>query len=66
MTKATPRTLPILTGTPLDYVPIDAPLHKTTPTRYRINPMKRGCAAASWFISAAAFLFIVAVVTGLI
>ncbi|MEZ2132513.1 MULTISPECIES: hypothetical protein [unclassified Sinorhizobium] len=66
MTTQKPRILPPITGTPLDFVPIDAPVQKITPTRYRINPLKRGLAAGGWCISIAAALFILVVTTGVI
>lgn len=38
--------LPPLTGTPLDYVPIDAPVYKTKPTIFRAPTLKRAFIAA--------------------
>lgn len=66
MTNKSPWRDPPLTNTPLDYVPIDAPVQKITPTRYRVNPLKRGLTAGGWYIAIASLLFIVAVVTGVI
>lgn len=58
---------PPITGTPLDYVPIDAPVAKRIePTRYRVNPMRRGLAAGGWAASIAATLFVIAVTVGAI
>lgn len=54
----TSRALPPLTGTPLDYVPINAPRVATTPTRFTSPIIKRAALAgaiAAAIISLAAF-----------
>lgn len=40
------RRDPPLTGTPLDYVPIDAPIKAIAPTRYRSPYLRRAVIAA--------------------
>jgi hypothetical protein len=37
---------PPLTGTPLDYVPIDRPINKTTPTQFKAPTLRRAAIAA--------------------
>ena len=49
----TRRKDPPLTGTPLDYVPIDAPIRPVTPTAYRPPVWRRAIIAG---LVAAAFL----------
>lgn len=48
MTKPRHSTFagPPLTGTPLDYVPIDAPIFKAAPTRFRVPVLKRALVGA--------------------
>lgn len=59
--------LPI-TGTPLDYVPIDAPISRTTPTRFKAPTLKRAalagvCAAAAIGV---VYVFPIALAAGLV
>jgi hypothetical protein len=51
--------MPPLTGTPLDYVPIDAPIQPTTPTRFKA-PILRRAAIAAFVAGVAVALFIIA------
>lgn len=46
MTRRSHIAGPPLTGTPLDYVPIDAPRYKITPTVFRAPALKRALVAA--------------------
>ncbi|MGG7534640.1 hypothetical protein [Rhizobium sp. 12,4] len=56
--------LPPLTGTPLDYVPIDAPVGKAAPaTRFRAPIIRRALIAAAALGGAAAALLFVPVAT---
>ncbi|WP_065091466.1 hypothetical protein [Rhizobium leucaenae] len=43
----TSRTLPPITGTPLDFVPIDAPVRATTLTVFTAPTIKRAAIAAT-------------------
>ncbi|WP_271025318.1 hypothetical protein [Rhizobium sp. RCAM05973] len=58
MRKSEPPWIPPITGTPLDYVPIDAPIAKTKPFDFKTPFVRRSLMAAyvaSFF--AAAFVF---------
>ncbi|MGM4911475.1 hypothetical protein [Rhizobium sp. 768_B6_N1_8] len=54
---------PPLTGTPLDYVPIDAPIEPTTPTVFRALIIRRALIAAAAFGGAVAALLFFPVAT---
>ncbi|MBB4235086.1 hypothetical protein [Rhizobium esperanzae] len=54
---------PPLTGTPLDYVPIDAPVQKSTPTFFKAPVLRRAAIAAAAFGGAVAALFFIPVAT---
>lgn len=45
-TDDTPTILPPITGTPLDYVPINATIAPTTPTHFRAPTLRRAAVAA--------------------
>ena len=55
--------LPPLTGTPLDYVPIDAPIKPATPTVFKAPIFRRAAIAAAALGGAAAALLFVPVAT---
>lgn len=52
-----------LTGTPLDYVPIDAPIKPTTPTVFRAPVLRRALIAAAAAGGAVAALIFIPVAT---
>nr|WP_064247014.1 hypothetical protein [Rhizobium leguminosarum]OAP95141.1 hypothetical protein A4U53_18135 [Rhizobium leguminosarum] len=66
-TDDTPTILPPITGTPLDYVPINATIAPTTPTQFKAPTLRRasiaaivaGVAVASFVF--APFLFVAAI-----
>lgn len=59
----TTRTLPPLTGTPLDYVPIDAPILKKRPVVFTAPTLRRAVKAA--FVAALVVAFFVFPILGL-
>ncbi len=57
--------LPPITGTPLDYVPINATIAPTTPTQFKAPTLRRAAIAAGVAgISVAAFIIAPAVFMG--
>jgi hypothetical protein len=63
----TTRTLPPITGMPLDYVPINATIAPTTPTRFEAPTLRRAAIAALVAaVSVAAFILAPAVFVGAI
>ncbi|MDK4727431.1 hypothetical protein [Rhizobium phaseoli] len=54
---------PPLTRTPLDYVPIDRPTQKITPTVFKAPVLRRAAIAAAAFGGAVAALFFIPVAT---
>ncbi|NNH56950.1 hypothetical protein HLI01_09030 [Rhizobium laguerreae] len=64
-TNDTPTILPPITGTPLDYVPIDATIAPTTPTRFKAPTLRRAAIAAGVAgVSVAVFILAPAVFIG--
>jgi hypothetical protein len=57
------NVMPPLTGTPLDYVPIDATVTPTTPTVFRAPIIRRALIAAAAFGGAVAALLFFPVAT---
>ncbi|MGO8211879.1 hypothetical protein ACC782_33905 [Rhizobium ruizarguesonis] len=57
-TADTPSILPPITGTPLDYVPINATIAPATPTRFKAPTLRRaGIAAIVAGVAVASFIF---------